>query len=671
MSSQIRRGTGMDIPRAIPGIRAALLATSILAPVAAAGVVSAQEATTLPPVQVGGEAPRGIETTGAIRQADIDREQPLTLRELFRDDPAITVPSGSTAAQKLYVHGIDQSKLNVTVDGAPQRNNVWHHNGNLTIDPIFLKSVEVDAGVAPADAGFGALGGAVRFVTKDARDMLLPGQTVGGTAIVGYDTNSRTWRTTGAGYGAKDGFEVLGIGTLARGEDYKTGAGNREQGTAADLASALGKLAYESSAGHRVQVSGERVRDEGNRRLRANMGIVNNPTGRLLNHTEATRTTATVSYGTTQPTDLYDPDVTLYVNRNALKRPNENRRTTPHGAFNAEVDSIGGTVKNTFAIPTGKLTAGVDFYRDEASVERFHFTTNADERITGVGGFVQARLSPLERLRLSTGLRVDHQSYRAVDGQTFDNTGLSPNLSAEVGLVGGLAAFGGYSYAWGGLEMAETALFHAANYRYASNLNPATAHNVRGGLRYAEGGLRLEGALFRTLIENPMAWNDTTRVRINGQDLKTRGFDLSAGYDWGNAGISAKYTHTDVTYGSRMALPGDFNTAVPVGELFALRGHYTLESIRLTLGASSEIALPLNDNALRTAGFGKIKGYQVANVFAEWQPHPSYANWTLRLEGNNLFDEAYSSRSTYAQTAAITPVLSEGRTFYLASTLKF
>ncbi len=651
--------------------RIALLATSMLVSVTVALPAQAQQAMTLSPVQVEGEGAEGIGTTSVITQEQIDREQPLSLRKLFRDDPSVTVPSGSTAAQKLYVHGIDQSKLNVTVDGAPQRNNVWHHNGNLTLDPIFLKSVAVEAGVTPADAGFGALGGAVRFTTKDARDMLLPGQAAGGTAILGYDTNSRTWRATGAGYAASHGFEILGIGTRAKGEDYKNGAGRRELGTANDLTSGLGKLAYETEGGHRFHVSGEYVEDEGIRRLRSNMGLLNNPQGRLLNTTRATRTTVTAGYQTTKPTDLVDPKINLYVNRNSLDRPLENRLSTPHGAFNAEVESIGGTIQNSFAIPSGKLTAGIDFYRDDASLERFHFTTDADERISGVGGFVQARLSPLDRLRLSAGLRVDHQSYRAVDGQTFDNTGLSPNLSAELDLFGGLTAFGGYGYNWGGLEMAETALYHAANYRYAPDLKPATSHNYRAGLRYLQEGLKLEGALFRTVVENPMEWNYTTRLRINGPSLKTQGFDLVAGYAWSNAAVSAKYTHTDVTYGGRIALPGDYNTAAPVGDMLALHGQYMVESIRLTFGASSEIALSVEDSALRAAGFGKLKAYQVANLFAEWQPHPSLENWTLRVEANNLFDEAYSSRSTYAQTSAITPVLAEGRSFYLTSTLKF
>ncbi|AWK89830.1 TonB-dependent receptor (plasmid) [Azospirillum thermophilum] len=662
-----------------PGQRAAggkalLLATSILVPLALAGRAEAQQqpgALTLQPVQVEGAAVRDIETTGAIPQEKIDREQPLTLQKLFRDEPAVTVPSGSTASQKLYVHGLDQAKLNVTVDGAPQRNNVWHHNGNLTLDPIFLKSAEVQAGVSPADSGFGALGGSVRFTTKDARDMLLPGRETGGTVVLGYDTNSRTFRTTGAGYGVKDGFELLGIGTVARGKDYENGHGRKEAGTATDLMSGLGKLAYESADGHRVHASIERVEDEGTRRLRPNMGFINNATGRLLNHTRATRTTATAGYRTTKPTDLFDPDINVYYNRNGLDRPNENRLPTPHGDFKAEVESIGGTIRNSFAIPTGRLTAGVDFNRDEVSLERFHFPTDASERITTIGGFVQARLSPVERLRLSTGLRIDHQSYRAVDGQTFDNTGLSPNISAEVDVGGGVTAFAGYAYVWGGLEMVETALFHANNYRYSPDLRPTAAHTMRGGLRYADGGLTMEGALFRTLIDNPLDMNYTTLRRINGQDLKSQGFDLSAGYRWANAGVNAKYAHSDVTYGGRMVLPSDYNTGAPVGDMLTLAGRYTVEDWRLTLGASSEFAFKIKDDALRAAGFGSLRAYQVANLSAEWQPAPSLANWTLRAEANNIFDQAYSARSTYGQTSVITPVLSQGRTFYLSSTVKF
>ena len=53
--------------------------------------------------------------------------------------------------------------LAVTVDGAAQNNKVFHHNGTTLIDPSLLKAVRVDAGVAPADAGFAALTGSIVY----------------------------------------------------------------------------------------------------------------------------------------------------------------------------------------------------------------------------------------------------------------------------------------------------------------------------------------------------------------------------------------------------------------------------------------------------------------------------------------------------------------------------
>ena len=86
MTNRIHHRTGAEAPRS----KAALLGSTTLASVAAlfviTGPVSAQQTVTLAPVAVGGEAPRELTTTSAITQQDIDREQPLNLRELFRDD---------------------------------------------------------------------------------------------------------------------------------------------------------------------------------------------------------------------------------------------------------------------------------------------------------------------------------------------------------------------------------------------------------------------------------------------------------------------------------------------------------------------------------------------------------------------------------------------------------
>ena len=248
---------------------------------------------------------------------------------------------------------------------------------------------------------------------------------------------------------------------------------------------------------------------------------------------------------------------------------------------------------------------------------------------------------------------------------------LSPNFSAEYFLTDHFSLFGGYSYNFGGIELAESALFHARDYIYAANLSPTTAHNFRSGARLlAYQGLSAEAAYFHTLMFNPVAYDFEIGARINGDNLRSQGVDASIRYDWENAFISAKFSHADVRYGNRIALPGDYNNGIAVGDMFTLSGAYTWAQYGLTLGASAEFALEVDDPALAANGFKPIEGYNLFNAFLEWKP-AQIENLTLRADVRNIFDEDYYSRATYAQTDIINPVLSPGRSFYLSANLRF
>lgn len=659
-------------PQTRPAGKAALLASSMLVTTLLLPNLAQAQQAQLTPMTIQDDAPKAVETTSAITAEEIDREQPKDLRQLFRDDPAVTTSGGSAAAQRFFVHGVEQSKLNVSIDGATQRSNIWHHNGAMTLDPMFLKSVDVSAGVSPADAGPGALGGTVQMKTKDAKDMLLPGQDAGGTVITSYNTNSESLRTTGAGYAVKDGFEVLGILTRNAGENYENGRGADEDGTKDALKSGLAKLAYESRDGHRISLSGEYDEDKAVRRMRPNLGLVTAGTGRLMNTTRATRTTVGVGYETTAPTATFDPKVNVYYNRVGLQRPNDTAQTAAaSGVFNSNIETLGLKAQNTFAIPTGTLTAGFDVENTETYVRRYLMATDADEQVRNYGLFAQARIEPWTDWKISTGLRADYQTYHSVDEKDFDNAGLSPNVSAEYAITPAVSVFSGYSYVFGGMELPETGVLHARNYTVRDDVKPTWAHNFRSGLRYGADGLSLEGAVFRTLMTDTYSDTGAGGVRFTGPSLRTQGFDLSAGYDWSNAKLWSKYTYTRARYGGRMALPSDYFTAVPVGQMVTLGGEYTVEPIRLTVGGSTELTQGIRDEALRQNGFQPIKGYGVVDLFSEWQPLKSYEHWTLRLEANNIFDKTYLSRGTYPAATNVTPVYEEGRAFLLSTTVKF
>ncbi len=667
----VRSRGGLLGRTALTGVLSGLAAVALAGPVAAQGAGTG-DAVVLSAVRVEErmeqDAAAGVVTIG---QQQIDAEQPQSLKELFQGTPAVNVSGGAAAGQAVYVHGLDETNLNVTIDGATQKNDGWHHNGDLTIDPLFLKRADVYAGVAPADAGFGALGGSIEMETKDATDMLMPGQSYGGTLINSFDTDSATWNVTGSGYAALSGFEVLGMVSRKRGNNYTNGAREEERGTAANMYSGLGKVAYESPDGHRIEASGEHLVDAETRRLRPNMGVVSTD----FNYNEARRTTVTVGYEDTKPEGLIDPEIKLYYNLATLERPNNSNYTRASGDFNSRNQSIGGKLQNTFAFGEkymdATLVSGVDFYNDDRYVERFHFSSDVDENAWGAGFFNQLTASPLAGLQLSGGLRVDYQHFRSPDEVTFDRAGLSPNLSAEYAVTDWMSVFAGYSYVWGGMDAPELALWHARDYTYSQDLESTRAHNGRAGVRFAHSGFSLETSVFKTIIVDPLDYDSTNAVAINGSNITTQGVDLSASYTTDNARVAFAYTHADVTVGNRNATPSDQSYAQPTGDLITISGQYRIAPVDMVVGGSSQIAFALENDDLNAAGFAKIDGYTVINLFTEWTPEFLNRQATFRVEANNIFDETYYTRSTYSGTARVTPVYEQGRSFLLSSTLKF
>ncbi len=134
------------------------------------------DARTLDTVVVKGEREPG---NFDIESGEIELTQASDLSDLLSNESGVAVGGGSSVAQKVYVRGFEDTLLNVTVDGAQQPAELYHHQTRVQIEPEFIKSIELDAGAGAATAGPGALTGALRVRTKDAFDMLRPDQTFG------------------------------------------------------------------------------------------------------------------------------------------------------------------------------------------------------------------------------------------------------------------------------------------------------------------------------------------------------------------------------------------------------------------------------------------------------------------------------------------------------------
>jgi hemoglobin/transferrin/lactoferrin receptor protein len=127
-----------------------------------------------------------------VGEEAIRRRQPSTYADLLDDVPGVTIEGGPRGvSQEVNIRGFQDEQVVLRFDGGRQNFNLAHR-GRFFTDPMILKQVEVLCGGASTLFGSGALGGVVFVDTKDARDVIEPGKTVGGEVSTGFNSNGNT-----------------------------------------------------------------------------------------------------------------------------------------------------------------------------------------------------------------------------------------------------------------------------------------------------------------------------------------------------------------------------------------------------------------------------------------------------------------------------------------------
>ncbi|MBD0415406.1 TonB-dependent receptor [Oryzicola mucosus] len=606
-----------------------------------------------------------------IGPQQLERINPTDLGDVFREQPGVQVGSSLPASQKVYVNGIEETNLAVSIDGSRQNNKVFHHNATNVIDPALLRAVAVDAGVAPADAGPGALAGSIAYETKNAHDLLLDGKSIGALVSSTYNFNSNTVTTGLAAYGVHNGLEILGYLNFGKGDNFTAGNGNEVDGTGTDLISGLGKIAYEFESGDRFELSHDRVLDDAERPFRANAGAVvtgkNEPDTRNY---RLERQNTVFTYTDTTPEGWWDPKIVLAYSATDVTVPVFLRDGSSY-EDTGMTSSLNGKAENKFAFDIGSVTAGLDFYSDKAKLHDPY--EPGTEKARNIGLYAQARLEPWEKTRLSFGARADHQRFTGVDDSDFDNSGLSANISGEYDLTDYLTAKAGFSHVSAGVPLAENFIMNPGWQYGDEGPEPVTANNYFLGLEAKHEGFTVEGSVFRTSINNArMAlWNYTANIQapfpgalpaLRSREVESQGFEIGAGYDWLTGYVKVKYAHIDVDIDGKPADSDSGNyLATPVGNIITLVAAHTFADWGLTVGGDVEIA----------PKYQVYDAYEIVNLFAEYKPE-QMPNFTFRAEVQNLFDEEYSSRATYGQEFPnVTPLYEPGRSFLLSAKATF
>ncbi len=615
------------------------------------------------------------ETVGA---QDMSLKQADHMSDLLRDVPGVDVGGTHSVNQRINIRGLGETDLDIRLDGASQHANMFHHVGNLTLNPDILKAADIQVGNNSVTQN--GIGGSVYFETKDAKDLLRSGETYGARVFGGYASNANRQGSLTV-YGLlTDSVDAMLYGHFIRRDDFEDGNGNDAFGTEGDTYNILGKLGFEPSENHRFELAYDLYRDNGDYRPRPDMGADANQglSQDLLLPTDYDRDTITLSYEL--DTDNHSGKVVAYSSQTTIDRDesetgwermgraSRNEATNHNLGINAKFQS-----DYTLASVDNRVTYGAD-YMDKNSFSKYGGVKYMDETAISTAVFAENQVYILDNWSVTAGLRYDHYKREAeTSNKTFDDVTWA--LATEWDITEDWTAFASVRSLFKGPELLESFVKYQQASVLADDIEAETGLNRQGGIRYnSQFGGHFVGAsvtVFQTDIDDYIneEWNGSGYTFENMGDVEIEGFEVSASYGYESFNSKVSYSRSDVEDKTNGGPVMRVDGSMDMGDSIALTLDYTADSIDTIFGWTSLVVLE-EDNVLE--GTDPKEAYDVHNIYAQWVP-ASYQDFSVTFGVDNIFDEAYVSHSSRIGDARgfVANDYEPGRNFKLSAAYQF
>ncbi|MGK0442683.1 MAG: hemoglobin/transferrin/lactoferrin receptor protein [Pseudohongiellaceae bacterium] len=642
------------------------LATLIAAASGLSGVAFAEEnpeagqADTLETVTVVGQA-----TNVLITAEKMQSYQANDLVDVFRHTPSISVGGSLGIAQKIYIRGLEDNFVNVTVDGAPQTSTLFHHIGRVTIAPDILTQVEVQAGAGEATSGAGSIGGSIRFKTKDVDDLLAQGDTFGGEVKASHFTNGGEQYSVSLYGRLTENWGVLAYYNDTDRDNFEDGNGDEVLGTASDQS--LGFLKVSGSIGESqfLSLSYEKRNEEADFSSRPNWHV---QPGDLLYASEAERETYVANYSL-QQNDLLGLEVTLYDTVSSFAG----------GRFDwfTEITSTGFDVRNTSQLGDHRIVYGVDYRDDEVDSGDPLY---AHEEGSVFGAYAQAYSQLTDQLLLSYGVRYDDYDFEQKvlpgglgEATKLDDSDVSLNAGLSYELTDQWVLGLGYAEAYRGKEIGDGFTIETPydGSAIADALKGETVTNIEASAEYSDENLNFKFAVFESEIED-VIFNKlyTGNLYDNAGTVETSGFEFDIAYRWGDFNLFAGYSNVDSEFDPKDGYYTQNFSSIDISAYeFRHLGNSRGNSWNFGADYSPRADLKTGINIIHVEELEMDTLYQdfdqgwvpelyplnkdsytTVDIFAEWQATQALS---LNLAVINLLDEHYREHSSVGDYSAV------------------
>ncbi|HBH33693.1 MAG TPA: TonB-dependent receptor [Psychrobacter sp.] len=585
-------------------------------------------------------------------------QQANHLSDFLEVVPGVSVGGANTINQRVRVRGLDDTNLKVTIDGARQEGYMFHHSGDLVLDPDLLKQAEVSVGNNSVTLGNHAIGGAVAFETVDAADLLTPGQKIGAKINTGYASNNDELLTSATVFAAPtENIDLLAYYGKRSADSGEDGDGHKIQSGDTDAESILLKAGAYFGDEHHVSGSFSRTENEGDYPNRADFplgAIIRGEPNKAVPWLQ-TRDTYTFDYNYKPQNDLVDLKANIYQSESEIDKNN--------GDLDIKIKTKGGKIENKSRLQSNigshTLIAGVEHYTKESDLKRAGVSSGSDEaKSTSV--YLEDQWN-IDKLTLTPGIRYDY--YKSPEqvggGKTFDN--VVGALAASYQLAPSTNVFASYTQIFNGPDLQEVVRNSTGSDKYiSSNLEAETGDNAEIGitttlrdLTITNDSLLLSAKYFVTNLEDLITFKSgvdcvTGQVTAGGQcsgsfnedeEYEIKGVELAANYKTNDFNMGVSYSRAR-SEGKETGntIPRDTGDGGDAGDMYMVNlGYAPTESLNLGWRSTYVDSITSNNT--------KKPSYDVHDIYLTYQPQQLKGVKTT-LGIYNLFDETYASHSS-------------------------
>ncbi|UTT86385.1 TonB-dependent receptor [Vibrio pelagius] len=625
-------------------------------------------------VVVGSALDQHVQTE--INSDTLEQKQASDIKDVLNTMPSVTVDGNARYSRKVFIRGMEDKFSVVTIDGARQEGQLFHHSGDQTFDPAMLKSAEITLGGNSVLSGAGAINGSFSYETKDPSDLLRGDETIGARVKTGYQTAYERFTTNVAVYAKlNDKLQFMGIANYSEDGDLHIPGEDDVTSKQGELKSGLAKVVFIPNDANEFKLTFNKYEDGGKRQLSGEKA------GALYaddehNYHAISRDTVTLNHHYDNGSDLVNLTTDLYYNRQYMDRDaltedygnwdnssgswvftKDGELSIPDREYN--VTTIGGDIRNISWVGDHELTYGVEGYKAKQWIDSglgtYTSGTKAGETknydmdggtVTAYGIYAQDAFE-ISDFRFVTGLRYDVHELGGVFSGKYDQ--LSPKFQGEHQTTDNLRLRVGYGRLFKGAALPETLTMKAASDVKQADTKAMTGNNYEAGFDYDLSDLLaadhaiLGFTVYQYDLDNQMHPTKNNTTLANQYDVEVWGVETVLTYSIDDFALYANHSFSD---GDQTSLKDGTTSHMNKTGIHNIKAgfNYSLSN-ELVFGWDARF-VPGNDYTDEDGVKIERAGFGTHNIWAAYVPDFA-KDLSVNFAVDNLFDKKYAEHTGF------------------------